>query len=164
MEEALGLFDDYRVVYYQPRTKSDCARAMHMAVDLEFAVTLDHHRMRVVDPKPWDAQPCMPMLELDSPLALEQSNIIVRDMPRSLAFYRLLGVSIDEVPVEWTEWAPHHVGGRSGFSAFHVECYLQCPLATARRSRHWCRPRSYPRKDRRGKRPSPHRRKGCASP
>jgi len=46
-----------------------------------------------------------------SPLALEQINIVVRDMPRPLAFYRLLGVSIDEVPVEWAEWAPHHVNG-----------------------------------------------------
>jgi catechol 2,3-dioxygenase-like lactoylglutathione lyase family enzyme len=46
-----------------------------------------------------------------SPLALEQINIVVRDMPRSLAFYRLLGVLIGEVPVEWSEWAPHHVNG-----------------------------------------------------
>ena len=46
-----------------------------------------------------------------SPLALEQINIVVRDMPRSLAFYRLLGVTIADVPAEWAEWARHHVNG-----------------------------------------------------
>src|SRR5262245_30536578 len=51
------------------------------------------------------------MSEPVSPLALEQINIVVRDMTRSLAFYRLLGVSIDEVPAEWAEWARHHVNG-----------------------------------------------------
>src|SRR3954462_6113079 len=51
------------------------------------------------------------MREPVSPLAFEKINIIVRDMPRSLAFYRLLGVSIDEGPVEWAEWARHHVNG-----------------------------------------------------
>jgi uncharacterized glyoxalase superfamily protein PhnB len=41
-----------------------------------------------------------------SPFALGQINIVVRDMRRSLAFYRLLGLSIDEIPL--AEWAPHH--------------------------------------------------------
>ena len=40
------------------------------------------------------------------PLALGQINIVVRDMPTSLAFYRLLGLSVDEIPLP--EWAPHH--------------------------------------------------------
>jgi catechol 2,3-dioxygenase-like lactoylglutathione lyase family enzyme len=40
------------------------------------------------------------------PLSLGQVNIVVRDMKRSLAFYRLLGFTIDEVPL--AEWAPHH--------------------------------------------------------
>ncbi len=40
------------------------------------------------------------------PLALGQINIVVRDMRTSLAFYRLLGLSIDEIPI--AEWAPHH--------------------------------------------------------
>ena len=40
------------------------------------------------------------------PLALGQINIVVRDMRTSLAFYRLLGLSIDEIPLP--EWAPHH--------------------------------------------------------
>jgi hypothetical protein len=35
-----------------------------------------------------------------SPLALEQINIVVRDMQRSLAFYRLLGVSIEDTAPE----------------------------------------------------------------
>ena len=41
-----------------------------------------------------------------SPLALVQINIVVRDMRASLAFYRLLGLSINEIPL--AEWAPHH--------------------------------------------------------
>ena len=46
------------------------------------------------------------------PLALEQINIVVRDMKRSLAFYRLLGVTIEESRGdEWTEWAAHHTNG-----------------------------------------------------
>ncbi len=44
-----------------------------------------------------------------SPLALEQINIVVRDMHKSLAFYRLLGVSIEEP--RGAEWARHHVNG-----------------------------------------------------
>jgi catechol 2,3-dioxygenase-like lactoylglutathione lyase family enzyme len=51
------------------------------------------------------------MSDVASPLALEQINIVVRDMQRSLTFYRLLGVSIEEVPDEWAEWALHHVNG-----------------------------------------------------
>jgi catechol 2,3-dioxygenase-like lactoylglutathione lyase family enzyme len=51
------------------------------------------------------------MSEPVSPVALPQINIVVRDMQRSLAFYRLLGVSIDEVPAQRAEWARHHVNG-----------------------------------------------------
>jgi uncharacterized glyoxalase superfamily protein PhnB len=47
--------------------------------------------------------------ELTSPLALHQINIVVGDMRTSLAFYRLLGLSIQEVPL--AEWAPHHASG-----------------------------------------------------
>ena len=43
------------------------------------------------------------------PLALGQINIVVRDVRRSLPFYRLLGVSIDECAL--VEWAPHHANG-----------------------------------------------------
>jgi catechol 2,3-dioxygenase-like lactoylglutathione lyase family enzyme len=50
--------------------------------------------------------------EPTSPLALEQISIVVRDMQKSLAFYRLLGVSIEEMRgAEWAEWARHHVNG-----------------------------------------------------
>jgi catechol 2,3-dioxygenase-like lactoylglutathione lyase family enzyme len=46
------------------------------------------------------------------PLALPQINIVVREMQRSLAFYRLLGVSVADVSApEWAEWAPHHANG-----------------------------------------------------
>jgi predicted lactoylglutathione lyase len=40
-----------------------------------------------------------------------QINIVVRDMQRSVAFYRLLGVAFDEVGPEWAEWARHHMNG-----------------------------------------------------
>jgi uncharacterized glyoxalase superfamily protein PhnB len=51
-------------------------------------------------------------MEAPSPVALEQINIVVRDMQKSLAFYRLLGVSIEETRgPEWAEWARHHVNG-----------------------------------------------------
>jgi len=51
-------------------------------------------------------------MEPVSPLALEQINIVVRDMQKSLAFYRLLGVSIEgNRGAEWTEWSRHHVNG-----------------------------------------------------
>lgn len=45
-------------------------------------------------------------------LALAQINIVVRDMQKSVAFYRLLGVSIEESRGdEWSEWSLHHVNG-----------------------------------------------------
>ncbi len=40
---------------------------------------------------------------------LGQINLVVRDMQKSLAFYRLLGLSVQEAPV--AEWAPHHASG-----------------------------------------------------
>ena len=49
------------------------------------------------------------MPENSAPLALGQINIVVRDMKKSLAFYRLLGLSIEEIPL--AEWAPHHASG-----------------------------------------------------
>jgi len=51
------------------------------------------------------------MSDPTSPLSLPQINIVVRDMQQSVAFYRLLGVSIPETAPEWTEWARHHVNG-----------------------------------------------------
>jgi uncharacterized glyoxalase superfamily protein PhnB len=47
--------------------------------------------------------------EPSSPPALGQINIIVGDMRKSLAFYRLIGLSIAEIPL--AEWAPHHASG-----------------------------------------------------
>jgi uncharacterized glyoxalase superfamily protein PhnB len=45
-------------------------------------------------------------------LALGQINVVVGDMRRSLAFYRLLGVSFDVEPAgEASEWARHHLNG-----------------------------------------------------
>lgn len=42
-------------------------------------------------------------------IALAQMNIVVRDMQSSVRFYRLLGVSIETIPL--AEWAPHHASG-----------------------------------------------------
>ena len=58
------------------------------------------------------------MSESVSPLALGQINIVVRDMRKSLAFYRLLGLSIEEIPL--AEWAPHHASGMTSHGV-HVE-------------------------------------------
>jgi len=46
-------------------------------------------------------------------IALEQINIVVRDMEKAVAFYRLLGVTIPEIGPEWAEWARHHVNGET---------------------------------------------------
>lgn len=52
------------------------------------------------------------MAETTSTIALPQINVVVRDMARSLAFYRLLGVTFDEVrDPRWAAWARHHVNG-----------------------------------------------------
>jgi catechol 2,3-dioxygenase-like lactoylglutathione lyase family enzyme len=52
------------------------------------------------------------MSEPASPLALAQINIVVRNMQRSLAFYRLLGVAIDDTrDAEWADWVAHHANG-----------------------------------------------------
>ena len=45
------------------------------------------------------------------PLALQQINVVVRDMRRTLEFYRVLGLSIEEAAPEWVEWAKHHSRG-----------------------------------------------------
>lgn len=37
-----------------------------------------------------------------------QVNLVITDMDRSLAFYRLLGVDLAEIAEEWADWAPHH--------------------------------------------------------
>jgi catechol 2,3-dioxygenase-like lactoylglutathione lyase family enzyme len=49
------------------------------------------------------------MPQPNPPLALGQINLVVRDLRKSIAFYRLLGLSIQEIPLP--EWAPHHASG-----------------------------------------------------
>ena len=44
-------------------------------------------------------------------IGLHQINVVVRDMRRALEFYRVLGLAIEEVSPEWTEWAKHHSRG-----------------------------------------------------
>jgi uncharacterized glyoxalase superfamily protein PhnB len=41
--------------------------------------------------------------------ALEQINIVVRDVQRGITFYRLLGVTFDDLAP--SEWTPHHANG-----------------------------------------------------
>ena len=38
--------------------------------------------------------------------SVAQINLVVRDMPASIAFYRRLGLDVKAVPLP--EWAPHH--------------------------------------------------------
>ncbi|MGE0872560.1 MAG: VOC family protein [Kofleriaceae bacterium] len=52
-----------------------------------------------------------------SPHSLGQINIVVRDMQKSLAFYRLLGLVVKEIPLP--EWAPHHANGTTA-NGVHV--------------------------------------------
>ena len=42
---------------------------------------------------------------MDDSLKLDQVNLVVRDMEASAAFYRRLGFTVQDLPVEW---APHH--------------------------------------------------------
>lgn len=44
---------------------------------------------------------------------LDQLNLVVNDMDATLAFYRALGLEIDDMPPEWAAWAPHHRNQRS---------------------------------------------------
>jgi hypothetical protein len=85
-----------------------------------------------------------------APLALEQIKIVVRDMPRSLAFYRLLGVSINrqvslskgldvavrrrakqpailtaELGRTLVTHAEARLGGVEGFAQHEAPCFLQ---------------------------------------
>lgn len=46
-----------------------------------------------------------------APLSFGQINIVVRDMAKSVAFYRLLGVSIEQISLPG--WAPHHASGET---------------------------------------------------
>ncbi|WP_433574809.1 VOC family protein [Nocardia brasiliensis] len=50
--------------------------------------------------------------------ALGQINIVVRDMPASLAFYRLLGLVVVEPSLP--EWAQHHAAAETS-NGVHVE-------------------------------------------
>ena len=45
---------------------------------------------------------------MDDSLKLDQVNLIVRDMDAMVAFYRRLGVTVQEPSGEWAAWAPHH--------------------------------------------------------
>lgn len=43
-------------------------------------------------------------------LEFHQVNIVVPDVAGAAVFLRALGADVPELPEEWAEWAPHHVG------------------------------------------------------
>ena len=57
---------------------------------------------------------------MDDSLKLDQVNLVVRDMDAMAAFYGRLGLTVQEVPPEWSEWAPHHRGVDAG-DALHLD-------------------------------------------
>jgi uncharacterized glyoxalase superfamily protein PhnB len=44
-------------------------------------------------------------------------NLVVSDMEATIAFYRRLGLTIDDLQPEWAEWAPHHRNAKAGEGA-----------------------------------------------
>lgn len=51
---------------------------------------------------------------MDDSLKLDQVNLVVKDMEAMAAFYSRLGLTVQDVPAEWVEWAPHHRGVEAG--------------------------------------------------
>jgi len=43
-------------------------------------------------------------------LEFHQVNIVVPDVAGAAGFLRALGAEVPELPDEWAEWAPHHLG------------------------------------------------------
>ncbi|MFZ6005316.1 MAG: hypothetical protein ACOYXM_15440 [Actinomycetota bacterium] len=43
-------------------------------------------------------------------LQFDQVNIVVSDVIGAAGFLRALGAEVPELPDEWAEWAPHHIG------------------------------------------------------
>lgn len=43
-------------------------------------------------------------------LQFDQVNIVVSDVARAAGFLRALGAEVPELPDQWAEWAPHHIG------------------------------------------------------
>ncbi len=43
-------------------------------------------------------------------LRFDQVNIVVPDGAGAAGFLRAIGVEVPELPDDWAEWAPHHVG------------------------------------------------------
>jgi uncharacterized glyoxalase superfamily protein PhnB len=43
---------------------------------------------------------------VSEPPVLNQVNLVVKDLPTSVAFYRRVGLAVAEIPLP--EWAPHH--------------------------------------------------------
>lgn len=43
-------------------------------------------------------------------LQFHQVNIVVPDVVGAASFLRALGAEVPELPDQWAEWAPHHVG------------------------------------------------------
>lgn len=64
-------------------------------------------------------------------LQFDQVNIVVSDVIGAAGFLRALGAEIPELPDEWAEWAPHHIGFPAVASGFDAD------LDSAAFASHW---------------------------
>lgn len=48
------------------------------------------------------------MADRDVRVVLSQVNLVARDVPATVEFYRLLGLDIPEMEQEWASWSSHH--------------------------------------------------------
>ncbi len=64
-------------------------------------------------------------------LQFDQVNIVVPDVAGAAEFLRALGAQVPELPDQWAEWAPHHVGFPSAVAGFDAD------LDSAAFAAHW---------------------------
>lgn len=67
----------------------------------------------------------MPSLQFD------QVNIVVSDVVGAAGFLRALGAEVPELPDEWAQWAPHHLGFPAVAEGFDAD------LDSAAFASHW---------------------------
>jgi len=54
-------------------------------------------------------------------LRFDQVNIVVPDGAGAAGFLRAIGVEVPELPDDWAEWAPHHVGLTAAAEGFDAD-------------------------------------------
>lgn len=64
-------------------------------------------------------------------LQFDQVNIVVSDVTGAAGFLRALGAEVPELPDEWAEWAPHHIGFPAVATGFDAD------LDSAAFASHW---------------------------